>query len=192
MGTRILTFESHRSYFGINENNILSAIPMNVSNENAATTYLFHLGYQNIINCNLIAGSRLLVIGLGCLGLTTINMGDIAGCEVYGLTDNDTSKQQAEKMGAKKVFNRFEIKNELNHENRVKFDCIIITSNNWEDVYIAMQLAPLRGKIGLLGFPGRDGELPKFNPLNLTTFIKSSLVLFLLACFQRKMIVGIF
>ena len=38
-----------------------------------------------------------------------------------------------------------------------------------------MQLAPLRGKIGLLGFPGRDGELPKFNPFEPHYFYQKQL-----------------
>ena len=168
VGDRVLSFVSHRSLFKISEDEILAKIPKEVSSESASTSYLYHLGYQGVLACDLKAGSNLLVIGLGCLGLTTIKMSTIAGCNVFGVSDYELASDNGSKMGARQIFQRDELLESLESANNNIFDCVIVATNHWNDVSLALQACNQRGKIGFLGFPGRNKELPTFNPVSYT------------------------
>ena len=74
-------------------------------------------------------------------------------------------------MGAKKVITRKGLTEKFNNY----FDCVVITTNNWTDIFISLKLAATRGKIGFLGFPGRNNTLPKFNPFEPKYFYQKQL-----------------
>ncbi|MBK6637169.1 MAG: hypothetical protein IPG34_05480 [Rhodocyclaceae bacterium] len=78
-GDRILTFSSHRSHFCIPATDVLAVLSDGITSEDAACAYLFHLGYDAVLKSDVRAGSEVIVIGLGVLGLATVALAALAG-----------------------------------------------------------------------------------------------------------------
>ncbi|MDC0276952.1 zinc-binding alcohol dehydrogenase [bacterium] len=174
-GDQVLTFSSHRSAFVAIESEILYRLPENARAEDIACTYLFHLGYNPVLRANVRAGSRVLAIGLGALGLTSVAMAALSGARVFALSDQGESARIAREFGAEFVFDRSELP-ELERALGVDLaDVVITTTNSWSDWEIALQLAGKLGVIAVLGFPGR-GEAPgSSNPLDSQYFYEKQL-----------------
>ena len=69
----------HRSHFIAKTQEILAIVPDEVPSNLASTTYIYHLGYNAILNANIKYGSPVLVIGLGVIGLCTVALANLAG-----------------------------------------------------------------------------------------------------------------
>ncbi len=177
IGQKIYTFTSHRSHFITNEKDVLSVLPKNISPLEASCAYLFHLGYNAVLNTNVRYGSNVLVIGLGAIGLASIQMASNAGANVYALSDQSNSKSIAEKYGAIQVFQRKKINTLIKTDRNQFFDSVILTSSSWKDWLISLKLAAMRSQIGILGFPGRNSPIPDFNPLDSQYFYSKQLSL---------------
>lgn len=91
VGDRILTFQSHRSAFVCSEESIITNLPGNVDLIKAATTYLFHLGYNALLRGNFKPGHNIAVVGLGTLGLTVVSLASLFGANVYAFSNQSTS-----------------------------------------------------------------------------------------------------
>lgn len=158
----ILTFQSHRTHFVLASNDFY--IKLNSNNLKSKTAaYLFHLGYHSIISAGLSQQKlKIAVIGAGVLGYTTALMAKINGHSVSVFSNQN---QAIPKL----IDSNFEfykkdiesIKSQINN-----FNCVINTSNTWQDWHIALQITALAGQIVNLGFPGRGQSLPDFNPLD--------------------------
>jgi NADPH:quinone reductase-like Zn-dependent oxidoreductase len=61
-GDRVLTLQSHRSHFIVQGNEILSLVPSGVNSHEAATAYLYHLGYDAIHKAGIKYGHKVVVI----------------------------------------------------------------------------------------------------------------------------------
>ena len=177
VGQRILTFSSHRSHFVIKSKEILSIIPDGVSSQLASTAYIYHLGYNAILNSKIKYGSSIVVIGLGVIGLCSIGLSKMAGAEVYGITNHELPKQKALEMGAIEIFSRKEIEILKSKLGRKLADAVITTSNDWNDWKIALDIAGMHSKISVLGFPGRGFDEIPFNPLDSRYFYEKQLQL---------------
>jgi len=166
----ILTFQSHRSSFVCNISEIILKIPQNnISAQHAAVTFLYHLGYETFLKCNFKPGYNVGVIGMGTLGLATINIGSIVGCgSLYAFSDYQHNLDLAKALGATVACkkNYIDIADNIQKEtNGVGLDLVVTTSNTWEDWELALKLARDEGTIGVIGFPGRGQPMPTFNPL---------------------------
>lgn len=166
VGQRILTFSSHRSHFITKAKEVLAIIPDSVSSQLASTAYIYHLGYDAVLNANIKYGSPVVVLGLGVVGLSAVTAAKMAGAKVYAITNYDVPKRTALKMGANEVFSRNEIPNLKSLLGSRLADTVITTSNAWCDWELALDIAGMNGKICILGFPGRGTEDIPFNPLD--------------------------
>lgn len=174
-GDRVLTFSSHRSAFVAAENEILYRLPEHAKSEDIVCSYLFHLGYNAVLRSDVRPGSRVLVIGLGALGLTAVAMAALAGARVVGLSDQIQPALLAEEMGAERVCRRDDPTLSEHAFGGELADVVITTTNSWSDWAIALQLAGNRGTIASLGFPGRGQSLGDFNPLDSQYFYTKQL-----------------
>ncbi len=174
-GERILTFSSHRSYFIISEQDVLTVIPENISSEHASCTYLYHLGYDAILKSDIRYGSTVVVIGLGVLGLNAIAMAVNAGANVYAVSNHDKPTDIALKLGAINVFKRNKIDQLENTLGRSLANTVISTTNSWSDWEVALQLSGANGSISVLGFPGRGVDNIPINPLSSQFFYSKQL-----------------
>lgn len=177
IGHRVLTFSSHRSHFIAKTQEILAIVPDEVPSNLASTTYIYHLGYNAILNANIKYGSPVLVIGLGVIGLCTVALANLAGGKVFAVTDHALPAQKAIELGAIEVFSRKDSPSlKLSLGNRLA-DAVITTSNSWYDWELALESAGLNGKICVLGFPGRGSEEIPLNPLDSRYFYHKQLQL---------------
>ena len=159
-GDLILTGEPHRSVFAISEENIFAKIPKIVAPQHAALTYLYTLGVNSLKALNLETKFTVAIIGLGVLGLGTVEQAKNLKLKVLAFSDSQYKLNLAKKLGAEKVF----LKHKSKKLEKVA-DLVINTSNSWEDWGLALRLAKYNGIISVLGFPGREIGLLNFNPL---------------------------
>ena len=136
----ILTGQSHRSAFVCNEDSVYLKIPEGFNRYHAATTFLYHLGYE-ALGEGLFG--PLAVIGLGTLGTITKDVAECLGQKVYAYSSRHKTDDASKSI-----------------------DLVVTTSNTWPDWKLALRLVGDRGIIAVLGFPGRGQELPDFNPLD--------------------------
>lgn len=173
-GDRILSFASHRTHFVLPANEVLYKLPLDADAGAIACTYLFHLGYNAVLRSEVKPGSRVLVIGLGVLGLTSVALAALAGAEVYALSDQPVPASLATDFGAAATYARSEeelLKNVLSRGA----DVVISTVNGWDDWQAALRLAGQFSRIACLGFPGRGQGAPERNPLDSQYFYTKQL-----------------
>lgn len=173
-GDRVLSFTSHRSHFLLAAGDVLYKLSEAADAGEVACTYLYHLGYNAVLRGGVRAGSRVLVIGLGALGLTSVAMAAVAGAEVYALSDQAEPARLAMAMGAKGVFARAD-EAALKAALGAGADVVINTVNGWDDWQAALRLAGQNGVIACLGFPGRGQDAPQVNPLDSQHFYMKQL-----------------
>lgn len=168
VGDRIATSQSHRSAFICKVSDVMATIPADMDIGEAATTYLFHLGYNAILRCNVQSGHNVAVVGLGTLGLATAAVAYLGGARVFGFSNQKQPNDMAS-FGLDRIF-RKDAESALSSiseaTNGTGIDVVITTSNAWDDWLLALQLTRIGGVIGVIGFPGRGCALPPFNPLD--------------------------
>ena len=82
-------YANHAEFISV-PNNLVSKIPSNVSEEEAAFTTLGSIATQGVRLANPLLGETFLVIGLGLIGQLTVQLLKANGCNVIG-TDLDKS-----------------------------------------------------------------------------------------------------
>ncbi len=182
-GDRILTFQSHRTAFVCPAREIITSIPSSANLQAAATTYLYHLGYNALLKGELRPGYRVAVIGLGFIGLGTVALAQLFGARTWAFSNQESSLEISKGLGAtacRKVEwarHQAEIAKATQGDG---IDLVVITSNSWSDWRLALELARKGGVICVLGFPGRGETPPDFNPLDSQYFYDKQLSL--IAC----------
>lgn len=175
-GDRILTFQSHRSHFVINEKNLILKLPEKLSSKTASVAYLYNLGYVPLFNSNCLTGKNLAIFGMGALGLSAVQISSICGHNVFAISDVDCQLEKAKRFGAKITSRRSEFLEKLkNLKSETSVDLVIITTNSWSDYKLAIQALKREGKVFLLGFPGREEGAPSFNPFMPEIFYQKQL-----------------
>lgn len=165
-GDRILSFMSHRSAFIIAKGDVLYKLSETEDAGRIACTYLFHLGYNAVLRSGVRAGSRVLVIGLGALGLTTVAVAALSGARVFAISDQEAPAAIAYKFGVEAVFKRDRLPLLADTLGDNLADVVVSTTNGWDDWTIALQMTGKLGIIAVLGFPGRGEPPPAINPLD--------------------------
>lgn len=165
VGDRVLTFMSHRSAFILNVNNVLYKLPLGAEPNDVVCSYLFHLGYNAVIRSSIKQGMKVLVVGLGTLGLASVAMAARSGAIVSCVSNHSKPADIAHAYGAQSVFKREELDKLLKDDNYSGVDVVIVTTNSWADWQLSLKSVNQLGTIAVLGFPGR-GEPPCVeNPL---------------------------
>lgn len=163
-GDRILSFTSHRSAMLLAEDDCLAVVPPSLAAAEASVAYLFHLGYNAVLRSEVRAGSRVLVLGLGALGIAAVQMARLAGAEVAAVTDQPALAALAKGAGASWAGARGAV-GAGPAWLAGGADVVITTSGSWGDWQLALAAAGRRGTIAVLGFPGRGTPPPEENPL---------------------------
>lgn len=167
---RILSFTCHRSHFRLPADEVLAVIPDDINSDDAACTYLFHLGYNATLRADVRLGSTVVVLGLGVLGLGAVAMASLAGARVFAISDHDTPRQKALKFGAEKCFGRTDFRELMKTLGPQRAQAVITTSDSWSDWPLALEATGDQGAIAVLGFPGRKETAIPSNPLNSLHF----------------------
>jgi D-arabinose 1-dehydrogenase-like Zn-dependent alcohol dehydrogenase len=174
-GDRVLSFCSHRSHMLMSSDDVLLKLDMDADADLVACTYLFHLGYNALLRSNVKPGSRVTVVGMGALGLTTVALAHLAGAEVHVVTDHGRPAELALELGADNVLSRASARDLAKVAGNGGADIVVLTTNGWNDWHLAMEAAAPFGTIACLGFPGRGEPMPSFNPLDSSLFYMKQL-----------------
>jgi threonine dehydrogenase-like Zn-dependent dehydrogenase len=158
-GDVILSGQSHRSAYVCDAGSVFLALPPQVDPAAASIAYLIQLGYVALQSAEAQKGQRVAVIGLGVLGLATVACARMMGLDVSAVSSQAASLDIARQWGARAVAKDDAI-------SLGAIDCVVLTSNLWQDWLLSLKTVNISGTIATLGFPGRGQALPDFNPLD--------------------------
>ena len=159
-GDRVVSNGKHAEIVSIPKN-LCAKIPDNVSDETASFTILAAIGLQGIRLAQPAIGDCVVVIGLGLIGLLTVQILRAQGCRVLGVDYDGERLDIARNFGA-------EIVDASNPENIINYsekfsrgrgvDSVIITASSKSNKLIsqAAQISRKRAKIILVGVVGLD------------------------------------
>jgi predicted dehydrogenase/threonine dehydrogenase-like Zn-dependent dehydrogenase len=80
--------------------NLVAPVPENVQSRDAAFTTLGAIAMQGVRRAEASLGERLVVVGLGLLGLLTVQILRAAGCVVLGVEPDPSRRELAVQLGA--------------------------------------------------------------------------------------------
>jgi len=139
--------------------NLMVSIPDSVNFEQAAFTTLGAVAMQGFRLAEAQVGAKVVVIGLGLLGLLTTGIAKAAGCEVLGIDLNPQRIEFAQKMGAKVAVSRDQAVEAVKSFSRGRgADAVVIcasTESN-DPVELAGEIARDKAKIIAVGAVGLD------------------------------------
>jgi predicted dehydrogenase/threonine dehydrogenase-like Zn-dependent dehydrogenase len=158
--------------------NLVARIPDNVSYEEAAFTVIGSIGLQGIRLVNPTMGETVVVIGLGLIGLITVQLLISNGCKVIGFDFDDTKVTMAKKFGIiafnSAIVNPVTTVESLSAENGA--DAVLITASTSSNDLItqAAEMSRKRGRIVLIGVIGLNLKRADFYKKELTFQVSCS------------------
>jgi threonine dehydrogenase-like Zn-dependent dehydrogenase len=179
-GDRVFSTRPHQSAYIADENELLVRIPEAVSFEQASLAYLTGLGLAALRQARYETGENIAVIGLGVIGLATIGLARAMGANVLGVANSEIRSHAAAAMGALGCI-LSDTPEPLSLTKRffhgAEADLVILTSNSWQSYFLALDLVRSKGRVSILGFPGRGEPMPRRNPLDPAPFYSKQLTL---------------
>jgi predicted dehydrogenase/threonine dehydrogenase-like Zn-dependent dehydrogenase len=139
--------------------NLCVKMPEGVSPEEAAYSTLGAIALQGIRQAGARVGERMVVLGLGLIGLLTVQLLKAAGCVVIGLDVDGHAVDKAKESGADHAFNlsRQDVHSALEAiTGDVGADAVIITAATRENrpVELAGELCRKKGTVVVVGDVG--------------------------------------
>ena len=177
-GDRVISNGPHAEVVCVPQN-LCARIPEGVSDDEAAFTVLAAVGLQGIRLANPTLGESVAVIGLGLVGLMTVQMLAANGCRVLGV-DFDTHKLElARQFGAQTAdlsAGADPIAAGLAFSDGRGMDAVLITAStrSSDPVHQAAQMSRQRGRIVLVGVVGLELSRADFYEKELTFQVSCS------------------
>ncbi len=135
--------------------NLCVKLPENVSFEEGAFTTLGAIALQGVRLANPTLGEYVAVIGLGLLGLITVQLLKANGCKVIGLDISEAALDYAKKMGCDFVLKSSKSEKEtiLNLTNGIGVDKVLITAatDSNEPIELSGLITREKGKVVIVG-----------------------------------------
>lgn len=160
VGDRVISNAPHAEMVCASKN-LCAKIPDTVSDEHAAFTVLGAIALQGVRLAEPTLGECFVVIGLGLIGLLTVQLLHANGCKVLGLDFDGDRCEIAKQLGAE-VFQLSDDHNALSaaqaFSNNQGVDGVLITASTKsnEPVSIAAKMCRKRGRIILVGVAGLE------------------------------------
>tara|TARA_B110000008_G_C16970208_1_gene563621 strand:- start:1177 stop:3327 length:2151 start_codon:yes stop_codon:yes gene_type:complete len=158
IGDRVVSNGNHAEVVSIPKN-LCAHIPENVSNEQASFVVLSAIGLQGIRLARPTLGEKFVVIGLGAIGLMTVQILLAHGCKVLAIDLQNDRLKIASKFGALTA-NPNEGEDSLSKadifsdHNGVDGVIIAASTNNHNVISQAANMCRQRGRIILVGVTG--------------------------------------
>jgi predicted dehydrogenase/threonine dehydrogenase-like Zn-dependent dehydrogenase len=178
VGDRVASNGSHAEYVCIPKN-LVSKIPDNVTDEEAAFTVIGSIGLQGIRLANPTFGETFVVVGLGLIGLMTAQILKANGCKVIGFDFDSVKVALAKQLGIDAV-NPGDGVDQVAYVNNatsnVGADAVIITASNKTNEIISQsaKMSRKKGRIILVGVVGLDISRADFYEKELTFQVSCS------------------
>lgn len=158
IGDRVTSNGNHAEYVVVPEN-LAAKIPDNIPDEEAAFTVIGAIGLQGIRLANPTFGETVVVIGLGLVGLITVNLLQANGCKVIGIDFDEKKNQIAREKGIHVInpaLGDNSVKSVLDYTEDKGADAVIISASakSNEIIHEAAVMSRKRGRIILVGVTG--------------------------------------
>jgi len=160
IGDRVVSNGPHAEVVSVPQN-LCARIPDGVESDAAAFTVLAAIGLQGVRLAEPTLGERVVVLGLGLIGLLTVQMLIANGCQVLGVDFNTDRLGLAAQFGAQTV-NLSEggdpVAAGLAFSGGQGVDAVIIAAStkSSDPVHQAAQMCRQRGRIVLVGVTGLE------------------------------------
>ncbi|MCO8123451.1 bi-domain-containing oxidoreductase [Stieleria sp. TO1_6] len=158
VGDRVISNGPHAEMVSVPEN-LVAKIPAGVSDEAAAYTVVSAIGLQGIRLLQPTLGERIVVSGLGLIGLLTVQMLRAHGCEVMGIDFDAKKLALAKSFGATTVdlsAGEDPVRAADHWSGGQGVDGVIVTASTKSDelIHQAATMCRKRGRIVLVGVIG--------------------------------------
>ncbi|MEM9060193.1 MAG: bi-domain-containing oxidoreductase [Pseudomonadota bacterium] len=177
-GDRVVSNGHHAEIVTVGQN-LSARVPEAVSDDHAAFTVLGAIGLQGIRLAAPTLGESVAVIGLGLIGLLTVQMLRAQGCRALAIDLDPAKLELARKFGAQTVAasDRAEVLDAAQAFSRGRgVDAVLITAatSSNEPVTQAAQMSRQRGRIVLVGVTGLELSRADFYEKELTFQVSCS------------------
>jgi len=178
VGDRVVSNGSHAEIVSVPKN-LCALIPDGVSNDQAAFTVLGAIGLQSIRLVNPTLGEKVVVIGLGLVGLMVVQMLVANGCQVLGIDFESRKLDLARQFGAQIVdlsAGADPVVAGLAFSNGHGVDAVVIAAatKGSDPVRQAAQMSRKRGRLVLVGVTGLELNRADFYEKELTFQVSCS------------------
>lgn len=178
VGDRVASNGNHAEMVRVPKN-LCAKIPDGVTNEAAAFTVLCAIALQGIRLVKPELGERVVVIGLGLIGLVTVQLLRAHGCQVMGIDFDENKLALARKFGAVTVnptSGDDSVSAAMAFSSNHGVDAVLITAatKSNEPVSNAAQMSRKRGRIILVGVTGLELNRYDFFEKELTFQVSCS------------------
>ena len=158
VGQRVISNGPHAEFVCVPEL-LCAAVPDGVSDEAAAFSVISAIGLQGVRLAHPTLGETFVVIGLGLIGLLTVQLLRAHGCEVIGFDLDPRKVQLAEKFGARAFVmneNMDAVAQVLRLTGDIGADGVLITAATDSNGPIenAAKMARQKGRVVLVGVAG--------------------------------------
>jgi len=136
--------------------NLTVAIPANVDDEDASFVTLGAIAMQGVRLAVPTPGDRIVVMGLGLIGLLTVQLLKANGCRVLGFDPNAARVSLALELGADVAVSDSLAEAVVGFTNGHGADAVILTasSKSSEPINVAAEISRLKGRIVVVGLVG--------------------------------------
>lgn len=178
VGDRVVNNGSHAEVVCV-PSILCAKVPENVSDDDAAFTVICAIALQGIRLIQPTLGERIVVSGLGLIGLITVQILKAQGCHVLGLDFDPARLALAKTMGAE-IFNLTggadPLKVGLIFSQGLGVDAVIVAASTQSStpIHQAAQLCRKRGRIVLVGVTGLELQRGDFYEKELTFQVSCS------------------
>jgi predicted dehydrogenase len=178
LGDRVVSNGGHASLVSVPKN-LCARIPDSVPDEDAAFTILAAIGLQGVRLIQPTLGETVVVIGLGLIGLMTVQLLRANGCHVIGLDPNAARLSLAREFGAETIDPSSGcdvVEDALALSCGRGVDAVLITASTKSNdpVSQAARMSRKRGRIVLVGMSGLDLNRAEFYEKELTFQVSCS------------------
>ena len=178
VGDRIVSNGPHAEMVAVPQN-LTAKIPDNVTDEQAAFVVVAAIGLQGVRLIQPTLGERIVVSGLGLIGLLTVQMLRAHGCQVLGIDFDKKKLALAKQFGAETVDlsegqDPVKVAEAWTHGQGV--DGVLITASTKSDelIHQAATMCRQRGRIVLVGVIGLNLQRADFYEKELSFQVSCS------------------
>jgi predicted dehydrogenase len=177
IGDRVASNGQHAEFVCVPKN-LVAHIPDKVNDDEACFTVIGSIGLQGIRLLNPTLGERIVVIGLGLIGLLTAQLLKANGCSVIGIDIDEEKLSLCRQWGiiALNPQSGDVVNSVLSLTNNTGADGVIITASAKTDEIIsqAARMSRKQGRIILVGVTGLDLKRAEFYEKELSFQVSCS------------------
>ena len=178
LGDRVVSNGPHAEVIFVPEN-LAAKVPDSVSDDAAAFTIVGSIGLQGVRLMRPTLGEKIVVSGLGLIGLLTVQILKANGCQVLGIDFDPQKLELARQFGAETVDlsnGQDPVRVAEHWTNGIGVDGVLVTASTKSDelIHQAATMCRKRGRIVLVGVIGLNLQRADFYEKELSFQVSCS------------------